>query len=311
MKYFNAFLSLALVAMVGSYFAVPAVKASANQFIYQSPCDVTTGYKIGTVDSRFNLTAEQLQSDINGATEVWGQVYGKELFAPNSTAKLTINLIFDERQGLSNQIGALENTLKSKQNDLGPEIAAYQQKIAAFQKKVADLNDQINYWNSKGGAPKDEYDKLIAQQQALKSEGDSLNAEAKRLNQSTNDFNLQVNNLNSQINQFNDTLTSKPEEGLYNPNTDTIDIYFDVDKNELIHTLAHELGHSLGMQHVENPQSIMYFRSNRIIHASEDDKAELARVCAKVPVWQLWENKAAEALREYLRNRQLQSSKSA
>lgn len=292
---------MTILAFFSSIFLV--VTVAIGNLIYASPCDSPIAYSIGSVDPRFNVTPDQLKTDLSQATGIWSQVYGKSLFVYDPTAKFKVNLIFDSRQGLSNQINSMESTIQNQQQQIKPEIAKYQSDLANFEKKVADLNAQIKSWNDKGGAPKDQYDKLIQQQQDLKSEGDQLNARARSLNQSATDFNSQVGSLNQTINTFNSALVDKPEEGVFDPNNDRIDIYFDTNVAELLHTLAHEFGHSLGMQHVQNPAAIMYFRTNRNVTTTPDDQAQLAKVCQKVPIWKIWVQK--------LRDWKLQASKGA
>ncbi|MEX2013071.1 MAG: matrixin family metalloprotease, partial [Candidatus Levyibacteriota bacterium] len=69
--------------------------------------------------------------------------------------------------------------------------------------------------------------------------------------------------------------------GLYDPNNNTITIYFASNYSELIHTLTHEFGHALGMQHVENSQSIMYPYTTSSVTLTPEDLEQLAYVCRK------------------------------
>lgn len=310
MKYLNWLSIVFLVSIAAAYYFISPFRTAANVYLYQSPCDSSIAYQLGSIDPRFNLSRDQLQGDINQATDIWSQAYGKKLFIYDPTTKFKVNLVFDERQGLSNQIGSMESNLQSQQQQITPEIAKYQSDVAAFQKRVADLNAQIASWNGRGGAPKDVYDQLVKQQQDLRAQADALNAEAKSLNQSTYQFNSQVGSLNQTINAFNNTLVDKPEEGLYDPNADKIDIFFNTNHDELVHTLAHEFGHALGMVHVTDITAIMNARSNKNTTLTPDDKAELTRVCMKIPVWEIWSKKLAEYIFE-LRNGQLQTGKGA
>ncbi|HYK08956.1 MAG TPA: matrixin family metalloprotease, partial [Candidatus Eisenbacteria bacterium] len=130
-----------------------------------------------------------------------------------------------------------------------------------------------------GGAPPDVYKSLIQQQKDLDSEGKALNAIAQQLNLSTHDYNADVSNLNSDIGKLNTVLSSKPEEGLYNGYDKTITIYITNSNAELIHTLAHEFGHALGMMHVEGESSIMYKYTSDSLDVTNNDLKELAYVC--------------------------------
>ncbi len=253
----------------------------ASNTIYVSRCDQPVHYKVGTIDKRFNVSSDQFLTDIKDASNIWDKVEAKNLYQYDPNAILTINLIFDTRQQLSNQIGVLENQVKNQESSLDIQVSQYQQLVSEFNKKVADLNAQIAYWNSKGGAPPDVYQQLKNEQNDLESEANSLNETAKSLNLKTQSYNSQIVNLNNTIGNFNSEIAVKPEQGVYDENAQTIDIYFSRSKNELVHTLAHELGHALGMNHVSDPVAIMYKEATDTIAATKDDKTELENVCMK------------------------------
>lgn len=252
-----------------------------NHYVYISVCSRPITYKIGSIDSRFNLSEDQLLDYVKISTQIWNEPIGKTLFSYDQTNQksLVINLVFDKRQQLSSQINNLQNQLDQKKEDLTPKVKEYEQKVAEFKKRLADLNSQIEEWNAKGGAPQDVYDRLKMEQNELSSQADQLNQMARDLNLSTQSYNVDVNNLNQTINIFDQALQKKPEEGLFDPNLNKIDIYFNNDKNELIHTLAHEFGHALGIGHNQNPSSIMYPFSSKKITPTQDDISDLNQVC--------------------------------
>lgn len=248
---------------------------------YYSPCDTPTLYKFGNVDTRFGISDIQLKSDAVSAADIWGKAEGHSLFKFDQGAALTINLVYDERQALNTQIQNQEGALKGDQNTLANQIVQYKSEVADFDKRVADLNTQINYWNSKGGAPADVYDQLLAEQKSLQDEANRLSSLAKTLNQQTANYNSSVVKLNGTISTFNNDLTLKPEEGIYDSTKNTIDIFFMTNKNELVHTLAHEFGHVLGFNHVDDKKAIMYAQASSTVTATESDLKELKRVCER------------------------------
>lgn len=287
--FLNLFLPLTAVAILLGIATLPY--SDQTKFLYFSPCDKPIQYRVDNVDPKFGISKEEFTQDVALASDAWDKAEGKNLFTPDPQAKLSINLIYDERQTLNTKIVSLQNQVQNLESTLKPSLADYEKQSADFQKKLADLNAQIDYWNSRGGAPKDKYDELIAQQNALKADADRLNKMAQALNQSARQFNANVGQLNQTIDTFNEELALRPEEGIYDPNTNRIEIYFNISKNELVHTLEHELGHSLGLDHIQNTKAIMYSFTNTQTIPTTDDINALKTVCLHRSYFDLYKQK--------------------
>lgn len=265
-------------------------KAAISDFFSFSICDSPISYRVDTVDPKFNLSKNEFTNDIAQAAQIWDKAVGKNLLIHDSKGDLSINLIYDERQSLTNQISQLENKVESNQQNLKPQISEYDRLSAGFKQKAADLNKEIEYWNSKGGAPPDEYSKLKDQQQELQQEASRLNTMAQSLNRSGDEYNNQVTELNQTISTYNNALSERPEEGIYKVVENRIEIYLYLNKPELIHTLAHEFGHALGIGHVNNPNAIMYAKTSQKLMLTSGDISGLQDVCRKRSVLELFQN---------------------
>lgn len=266
----------------------PAVIENAKAII-RPVCSEPVGYKIGSIDPQFKMTEKELAAHIDQAAYIWNNAYKKELFVYDPEAELTINMVYDERQSLHSKITQIENTLDTSENSLKPTIEKYEREVAEFKKRLAELNNRIEYWNNQGGAPPEEYEKLTKEQNELRTKADSLNAMAEKLDKSADEYNAQVSQLENTAGKLTEVLETKPEEGTYDARTKTIDIYLIVNKNELIHTIAHELGHALGMDHVTMPKSIMHAQSNTYLAPTAADLAQLQEAC-KYPLEKIKES---------------------
>ncbi len=189
--------------------------STLSNFLYYSVCDQPIRYRIVQVDPEFKLSKDNFKSDVDQAAQIWNKVIGKNLFVDDPKGNLSVNLIYDGRQSLTNEVNQLENTVKSDQQSLKPEISQFQSLSSDFKQKLDALNKEIEYWNNKGGAPSDEYNKIIKQQEDLKAEANRLNTMAQGLNTSTDFYNSQVNQLNQSISTLNTALEEKPEEGVF------------------------------------------------------------------------------------------------
>lgn len=269
------------------YLTNPNLQKKIYRVFYPSLCDNTLSYKIGRVDPEFGISRDEFRKNTAKGADIWNKASGENLFVYDSKALLSVNLVFDERQRLTNQINQLSNKISDSESELKPEIAQHQQNVRTFEEKMKDFNDRVKYWNDRGGAPEEDYNKLVSEQAELENTAEILNKRALELNQSAVRFNSQVSNYNDTISEFNSTLKERPEEGLFDGKKNTITIFFYISDPELVHTLSHEFGHSLGMSHVSNPEAVMFSKTNQNTTLTVDDLRELSKVCSRTPLWEI------------------------
>lgn len=306
-KFLKYFLIIILFSLWGIILTNKEQTREAVKTVYQTinpPCSQPLEYSIGQIDPKFGLSKDDLVKLAGSAETVWEAPSGKNLFQYDPKVAFKINLIFDERQEQTLESGKLEenlNNLKLSQEAVEKQYSSlqgqYTQKVSAYEKAVDSYHDrlkryntEVDFWNSQGGASPDKYDELQKEKKKLKDLYNSLEKQRVEINNLAGKSNELITKENQIINRYNtDVATYKSkfgdtrefEKGLFNG--EGINIYQFQEKSDLELTLAHELGHYLGLAHVENPQSIMYYligdQNLDNPAPTEQDLAQLKTVC--------------------------------
>lgn len=279
---------------------------SQAKFQYFS-CAIPFEYSFGTIDKGFNITQKEFEATVNLAIKQWEDAYGKDLFVYNPKAEFTINLLFDRRQLETNILQRLDKELKEKKTAYTAKekeymalrskyqqmLESYHKAVAAYDKRAGEHRSRVDYWNSRGGAPEGEYQKLIEEQQSLQKEYEELEKTREELNKMVDTLNSKAQELNTvgsdinktveEYNSSGQTIREEFEQGLYiqDEKGKRIEIYQFENKESLLNVLTHEFGHALGLMHNDNPNSVMYrlHVENKKQGITADDLATLHELC--------------------------------
>ena len=277
----------------------------AYQYYRNIPCQTPIEYKIGTVDPGFKVSATTFKSDIATAGALWSKAAGKTLFEYNPNGDVTINLIYDNRQKITNQEQALNSNIdsttqvaqsvkdqfESLKSSYNTAVAGYKTDLTAYNDALTGYNSEVEYWNAQGGAPTGEYQKLqtekaslAAQHTTLESEQANVNSLAGQINTLIDKYNLLVAHINDNVSAINnDGLAGTEfEEGVYISDRagKRINIYQFDTQTTFLRVLAHEMGHALGLAHDTGTQSIMNpVNQGKTLALSTEDMAALKTLC--------------------------------
>lgn len=297
----NTFLILVIIG-TGYYFR----EDWKNLFFPFEPCRKAVTYSLGTFDERFGISKEEFLENIIQAEEIWEDEVNKPLFQYSPNGVMKVHLIYDNRQETTDRLKevgivisddkASYDRIKMKYDlyvsELEQKQRDYNRRVAAYEKDLEVHDKRVDYLNENGGAPKDEYQELKAEEERLNNEATKINALASSINSLTKDINGiaailndLANKLNIQVKDFNTIGESAGEEfneGEYIRDDEgiRINVYQFENEDKLLRLLQHELGHAIGLDHVDNPQAIMYrLNSSTNGTLTTEDVTELLRIC--------------------------------
>lgn len=166
----------------------------------------------------------------------------------------------------------------------------YSDDLVALEKDVKKYNNDIIYWNNKGGAPEKEYsalvkkgEKLSEKQEELEDDQVKINKLVKKINKLTNEGESLVDKYNTSVTTYNSKfgISKRFSQGEYFG--DKINVYQFRNEDDLLLTLAHEFGHALNIDHVQNSTSLMYYlmqdQNLNDLKLTTEDLSALEAVC--------------------------------
>ncbi len=276
--------AISLVVMIGGLvstayipdFSIPGMDETA-------PCEKPLTYRIGEIDERYNFSKNELASVMKKVEALWSTALDRELLAYDESGQVVIKLVYGEEQQLSeqektfsqrinvkkkqrevleNEFDRMTRNFKSKREDVEKMQDQYDQEVAKF-------NNYVSEWNGKSDVPERVVNNIKEMERKLRREKAKLQQKHREVESYRQRTNAKADQLNRVIKEEKEMIASynnrfakarKFNQGQYvkKGKNETVFIYQFSNKNDLKTVLAHEFGHAMGLDHVKNPESIMF-----------------------------------------------------
>jgi hypothetical protein len=233
-------------------------------------CQTPLGWRLGNLDPEFGLTATQAEAIIHQAATMWNDKTGQELLRHDPVNGFLIDFKFDARQQqllkqrlLQRNLTRYDDAIQPGLQQIPEKVAELNRQIADFHQQKAELQTQINQWRPTNPNAETQRLRLEQQLKSLVREGEWLIEQREQLQRDQNYLNETIRQRNELVETAQpDELSVAFEVGLMTIRQQqrTMTIFAFSSETDLIATIAHEFGHAFGIEHTQDPASIMFYQ---------------------------------------------------
>lgn len=297
----------------GVYIFKP-ISASVEAFSKTKPCSQPLIYSIGEIDPRFAISAAELEEVVMAAAYTWNSGTETSLLQKQDLASqevdIIIRLVYDGRQERTDSELRFRERIRSQQIRLDQQQKQHDGKRDRFEersrqyKNLADRTterlDELNAWvaekNDEGGFREHDLEQFEHRKEEIERDQQQVREGRSELDQLAQNINNEMDELNEKFNEHNQLIEQYNEDyagdlrftkATYQKATDggVVTVNQFLNKKELTLILAHELGHALGLNHLDVPESIMHSmmkdqQLNPVVQLNKADAAAVQQLCS-------------------------------
>lgn len=255
------------------------------QAVESSHSALPIGWRIGEIDPRFGLSEDEVRGAAERAVALWEGAAGRDLFEHDPANGIPINLEYDYRQEktmerqrakveLDELLARLEDAkerIRTTEREIESRVSDLRQRQSDLNEETRQHNRRVRERNLRGGAPPDVVNEINAErrnlerrQRALRLEESSLRALQQQADRYVEEHNALVEEYNALVNRYNEQFGEGwlEEAGRYESmggrsGFRSITVFVVENLDHLALVLAHELGHALGIDHVDHDPSAL------------------------------------------------------
>jgi chromosome segregation ATPase len=249
-----------------------------------SDCKAPLTYRIASIDARYAITEGELRQVMDRVAALWSEAAGQRLlrYAPDGT--IAVHLIYsdnqrhaDQERQMGDRIETLQRRYQTKDRAHARLTRTFETRLDAYERLLDRHNAAVDQFNadvtalqSSGGIPEDQRADIVRRERRLNEMAKEVNRTRRAIdslrsevNQKSSELNDLAETINRRIADYNRQFSQSQEfdQGKYQQinGEERIDIYQFSSRDELALVLAHEVGHALGLRHLDAPTAIMHY----------------------------------------------------